>query len=159
MNYNKLQIGILTLSVLINGLLVYLFLLKGETTTSTDNRIALTLNESNREFVMAEMREFLESVQQINEGILKEDPTLIIAAGKKSGGSVIAHAPQGLMKSLPIGFKKMGFATHAIFDEFTHIDTKNFDSKQAQTKLNKLLNNCIACHKGYKINLKVSPHK
>ena len=145
---------LIVLSVLLNISLIYLFIFKGETTKTNDNRIAVVMTPDNTDFVLNEMRDFLESIQQINEGILNNDARKIIDAGKKSGGSVIDHAPKGLIKSLPIGFKKLGFATHNIFDEIKESAEANFIPKNTQIQLNKLLNNCTACHKSYKISTK-----
>jgi len=150
----KKPIVIITiLSVLLNIVVLYLFVIKGETVVSDDSRVALEMSDSNRDFVLEEMRDFLESVRKINEGILKEEPNLIIEAGKKSGGSVIDHAPKGLLKSLPIGFKELGFATHDIFDEIQKSAKNNFNPKESQSQLNILLNNCVACHQSYKIEI------
>lgn len=145
-------IGIAGISLIFNAILIYVFVFKGETHHSIDDRTELSVTSSNRDFVLLEMREFLESVQQINEGILNNNAEIIITAAKKSGGSVIAHAPNGLLKSLPVGFKKLGFATHEIFDEIAKNAENNFEPKQIQTQLNQLLNNCTACHKAYKIS-------
>ena len=76
------------------------FIFKGETTKTNDNRIAVVMTPDNTDFVLNEMRDFLESIQQINEGILNNDAQKIIDAGKKSSDSVIDHAPKGLIKSL-----------------------------------------------------------
>ena len=126
-------------------------MIKGNTVPSKDNRVAIALSESNKDFALAEMRGFLESVQKINEGILNNNPDLIISGGKKSGGSVIAHAPKGMMKALPSGFKKLGFSTHALFDEIAKDAESNFDPKQTQNQLNNLLHKCTTCHQTYKI--------
>ena len=142
----------LILSVILNITLIYIFVYKGEITTSTDNRTELQMSDANRDFVLLEMRDFLESVQQINEGILNNNPELVIKAAAHSGGAVIAHTPQGLLKSLPIGFKDLGFATHAIFDEIEANAKQDFDPIKTQKQLNDLLNNCTACHQSFKIS-------
>ena len=143
-------------SIILNIILIYIFVFKGETVEANDNRTELTMSESNRDFVLLEMRDFLESIQQINEGILNNKPELIIKASKHSGGSVIEHAPKGLLKSLPMGFKELGFATHDLFDEIALNAEQNFDPKQTQNQLNSLLNNCTACHRSYKIQASFS---
>jgi len=142
---------IATISILLNIGLIYMFVLKGATVESNDNRVAIEMTENNRAFVLAEMRDFLESVKEINEGILNNNPELVIKAGEKSGGSVIAHAPKGLMKTLPVGFKQLGFATHDIFDEIAKKAKENYQPKETQQQLNALLNNCTACHQAFKI--------
>jgi hypothetical protein len=148
----KKRLLILTvLSVILNIGLVYVFLIKGETVKSSDNRTAIVMTEGNADFVLTEMRDFLESVQQINDGIIQNDPKKIIEAGKKSGGSVIEHAPNGLIKTLPLSFKKLGFKTHDLFDEIKAGAESDFGPKRTQIQLSQLLSNCIACHSSFKI--------
>ena len=146
-------------SLLINLSFCYVFLIKGNTIPSNDHRITLKMSEDNRDFVLLEMREFLESVQQINKGILDKNAQALIDAGTTSGGSVIAHAPKGLLKSLPIGFKKLGFDTHDIFDQIKNTAQNDFNPITAQQQLDMLLTNCIACHKTYKISSQIQELK
>ncbi len=144
----------LIISILINILLIYVFVIKGDTAqTENDVRTTILVSQANEDFVLDEMRDFLESIQKINQGILENNASLVIEAGEKSGGSVIAHAPKGLLSALPIGFKQLGFATHDIFDEIAKTANKDFSPKQSQEQLNKLLNNCIACHRSYKLGV------
>ena len=140
-------------SILLNLGLIYLFLIKGSTVKSTDSRIAIELPQEHQDFALKEMRDFLESVQQINEGILNNDATKVINAGKKSGGSVIDHAPKGLLGKLPAGFKQLGFGAHDLFDEIAVSAEKEFNPKTSQMQLNTLLNTCTACHSSYKFVL------
>jgi predicted ester cyclase len=66
---------------------------------------------------------------------------------------VFDHAPKGMLASLPIGFKKLGFATHDFFDQIADSIKGHQDYKQTQQQqLSHLLNNCVACHKVYKID-------
>ncbi len=99
------------------------------------------------------MRGFLESIQKFNEGIAKNDPTIIEKVGQESGSYKVDGVPKGLVKSLPLGFKKMGFETHELFDVMAKMAQENYDRQQTQEKLNQLLNNCVACHKTYKISV------
>jgi len=141
-------------SILLNLFLIYIFIFRGETVKTDDGRTEIRLSENNRDFALDEMRGFLESVQQINEGILTENKEIIIEAGNKSGGSVIAHAPKGMMKALPSDFKALGFSTHGLFDEIANDAKENFNPPHTQKQLNSLLNNCVACHQTFKIGLK-----
>jgi hypothetical protein len=149
----KTIILITILSLALNVGFIYLFIIKGNTVKSEDNRIAISMSKDNSEFVLEEMRVFLESVQQINLGLLNNDSSLIIKAGKTSGGSVIEHTPKDLLGSLPIGFKTLGFKTHGIFDDITNSARDNFDKKETQKQLNDLLNTCVICHKSYKVSV------
>ena len=136
---------------ILNIALVYVFIFKGETVDLKDGRKGIPLNKPNKDFVLDEMRSFLESVQQINEGIIKNDKSLVIKAGEKSGGSVIDHAPQGMMAKLPMDFKALGFATHAVFDEIAESARNNFEPAQTREQMAKLLGNCVSCHKQFRI--------
>lgn len=152
----KIIIPITIVSVLLNIGLFYLFFIRGEKVElQQDNRTAITISLENKEFVLKEMRTFLESVQQINEGITENNPNKIILAGQKSGGAAVHHAPQGLLRKLPVGFKKLGFSTHDLFDEIAEDAQNNFNQNQTQRKLNKLLNNCVSCHATYKFEVPV----
>jgi hypothetical protein len=141
-------------SILLNIGLVYLFVFKGEVIQLENNRQAIVISEENKEYVLAEMRSFLESVQQINQGILEENPELIIKASNNAGNVMAGKTPKGLMGKLPISFKKLGFATHDLFGQISQETKDHFDVKKTQKKLNLLLNNCVTCHRTYTIRTK-----
>ncbi len=149
-----LTLLLLTLSLLANGILVYKFFYQGEKVLiRKDGRSEIKMSAENREFVMSEMRGFLESVQKINDGIAKNDPELIAAVGGQSGTCKVNTVPKGLVRSLPFEFKQMGFETHQLFDEMSQMAREKYDRRQTQMKMNELLNNCVACHKTYKITV------
>ena len=81
----------------------------------------------------------------------KNDPEIIAKVGQQSGTCKVDAVPQGLVKSLPFEFKRMGFQTHELFDVMAKMAKKKYDRQLTQEKLNQLLNNCVACHKTYKI--------
>ena len=140
------------LSLLLNAGLLYVFFYRGDkAVVSPDGRTEIKMPEENRAFVMKEMRGFLESVQQINEGIAKNDPKIIAKVGNQSGTCKVNQVPQGMIRSLPFEFKQMGFQTHELFDEMAKMAKENYNRQQTQEKLNQLLNNCVACHKTFKI--------
>lgn len=150
----KITIILLLLSIFLNIGLIYKFFYEGEKVVlAKDGRSEIKMTGENREFVMTEMRGFLESVQKINEGIAKNNPEIITKVGQQSGTCKVDVVPQGLVRSLPYEFKQMGFQTHELFDAISKIAKKNYDRQQTQEKLNQLLNNCVACHKTYKISV------
>ena len=138
-------------SIILNIVLIYLFVIKGSTFESKDTRTGIKMSESNKEFVLDEMRTFLASIEQINEGLLENNPQTIIDAGLISGGSVIENAPNGLLKTFPIGFKTLGFSTHQLFDDIVSSTKQEFNKTKIQKKMDLLLKNCVSCHKTYKI--------
>lgn len=150
----KLAWILLLISLIANALLVWFFMFRGEVVEVKGQRKAIMMSEANREVVLDEMRTFLSHVQMINQGMLENDPEKIIKAARGSGMGVEKNVPQGLIKSLPIEFKKMGFATHDIFDEIADSAALNYNPTTTAKQLNRALNNCVACHQVYQIKAK-----
>ncbi len=140
----------LSLSLLLNIALIYFFVFRGDVIVLEDHRQAIVISKENKEVVLTEMRSFLESIQEINQGLIDNNVQMIIDAGTKAGNGVVEKVPKGLMRKLPIAFKRMGFATHDLFDEISQDAKDHFNAKKTQEKLAELLNNCVACHKTYK---------
>ena len=145
----------LFLSLATNLFLLYFFLVKGEThPLKNDTRTGITTTFADKEFVMTEMRSFLESIKEINEGIASNQPEKIVKAAEKSGGAATEHAPPALLKVLPLSFKKLGFDTHDRFDEIAKLAKENYNREQIQQKMSEVLNNCTSCHSSYKFEVK-----
>ena len=118
-----------------------------------DGRQALMLTPVERDFVLAEMRLFLSSVQAITEGVSKEDMSQVINAASKAGAQAAQGGPTSLAGKLPLTFKKLGRATHKKFDMLA-LDAKQLgDPQYSLQQLSELMNNCVACHSTYKINI------
>ncbi|WP_292009712.1 cytochrome c [Chryseobacterium sp.] len=148
----KVLIGVLFLSVFFNVILIGKFVFLGTTEAKTpDGRTEIKMTKENREFVMAEMRTFLESIQSINVGLAEKQPSKIFPVSEQSGTCKVDSVPNSLIKTLPFGFKTMGMETHALFDEISKMSRENKDQEEIQKTMNRLLNNCVACHKTYKI--------
>lgn len=129
----------------------YKFVFEGSVERSEDMRLALQLTEHEKNFVLAEMRAFLASVQQITEGAVKDDMYLVANAGRAAGASNAARAPGSLMGKLPLGFKRLGFATHSAFDELALDAEQLGDKEHALKQLSDLMQNCVGCHAAYRI--------
>ncbi len=151
MNMKKASIILAIIFFLSTLFLIYFFVFRGSVIESEDHRVIIQLSEPNKDFALKEMRGFLESIQQINEGILNKDTDQIYNAARKSGGEVVDQTPQGMMGSLPIGFKKLGLSVHGKFDMIADSIRANNDFIFAQREMNGLLNSCITCHRTYKI--------
>ena len=131
----------------------YKFILQGNVTQIDDNRAAIKLTKSERELVLFEMRVFLESVQQITNGIANDNMPTVVTAARKSGKEAAVAVPGTLIGKLPIGFKKLGFDTHAKFDALALDAEQLGDSSHSLSQLNVLLENCVACHSAFKFEV------
>ena len=141
---------VLILGVAAGGL-AYAFLIKGETVAATDGRQALLLPPGERDLVLSEMRQFLETVQIIIAAG-EEDMASVVKAARKVGFAAQQGVPASLMKKLPLDFKQLGMATHKAFDQLA-VDAQDLgDKQQVMEKLGELMNNCVACHRIYRID-------
>ncbi len=136
---------------LIAGALAYKFILSGDTELAADGRKTILFEESERTFFLNEMRNFLIAVQQISDGIEKDDMDQIVAAAKKVGSGDLAHVPAGIMGKLPLAAKKMGLSTHRAFDQMAMDAESLGDKDHTLSQLNKILPTCTACHSLYRI--------
>lgn len=150
---NKKCLVSTTLLVLIIAAGFYKFIIQGSTIESTDGRAEILLTDSERNFVLTEMREFLSSVQQINQGLAIEDMTLVAEAARKSGKAAQTGVPGTLIGKLPISFKKLGGDTHAKFDELAMDADDLGDASHTLEQLSTLMKNCVSCHEAYRFSL------
>ena len=142
---------VLLLLVIAGG--IYKFIFQGSASEGTDGRMAIHLTSGERDLVLTEMRAFLESIQQVTKGIAADDMNLVAEAARKSGKAAQAAVPGTLVGKLPIAFKKLGFDTHAKFDQLA-LDAEEFgDSEHAMSQLSTLMENCVACHAAYRFNI------
>lgn len=139
------------LSIILAG--IYKFIFQGSVIEDRDNRTAILLDEAERNFVLAEMRTFLASVQQITEGVGLEDMAIVSQSARMVGNAAQQGAPGTLMGKLPIGFKQLGHDTHTRFDQLA-LDAEDLgDASHSLSQLSELMKNCVACHETYKIQL------
>lgn len=151
MNKKCLLIIALLLLVIAGGAYQYIF--QGSVSAHVDGRTAIYLYAGERDLVLAEMRQFLESVQKITEGIGGNDMELVAEYARKSGRAAQGGMPGTLVAKLPAGFKKLGFETHQRFDQLA-LDAEAFgDGDHALSQLSTLMQGCIACHAAYRLDI------
>jgi len=127
------------------------FIVLGNTTKGTDERTAVLLGESERRLVLEEMRGLLAATQQVVEGLSSGDMKQIDQAATAVGMQATSTMDVALKAKLPLEFKKLGFATHAAFDEIAAMARSGRDTASIQRKLADTMNNCIACHASFQI--------
>jgi hypothetical protein len=142
---------ILLLSIIAGGF--YKFILQGSTMQSKDERITILLEDNERNLVLAEMRAFLSSIQQINQGLSNNDMKLVAESARRSGKAAQGAVPGTLVGKLPIEFKKLGGDTHAKFDQLA-MDAEDLeDNSHTLEQLSVLMQNCVSCHAAYRIDI------
>ena len=148
----KIVYILLLVSLGINGFFYYKFFLRKPQASASkeDTRREIVVPKEGKDFVMGEMRTFLEGIQMIYKGINENDPAPIIQAGLTSGTAVGKRAPQGLMSYIPQEFRSLGGATHRLFDKIALDAQEHFNADSTRVQLSQQLINCTACHKMFK---------
>jgi len=134
----------------------YKFILSGEVVATADGREAIVLEPAERDMVLAEMRQFLESIQAISEGIVNDDMAAVVNAARPMGTAAQQGVPGSLVRKLPLGFKTMGFDTHTQFEQLALDAEQLGDGEYALGQLVELMQNCTACHAMYRFETAAS---
>lgn len=150
----KFAWALVAILFVLSAAMSYIFIIKGETIAASDGRTAIILPEGERDIVLSEMRMLLEAVQGILSAVDKDDMEAVSQQAKKVGFAAQHDVPASLRKKLPIAFKKMGMATHKAFDQLALDATDLGDKNQVIQQLGTLMQNCVACHAAYRIEVK-----
>ena len=119
--------------------------------TSGDARQAIALDAAERDFVLHEMRGFLQSVEGIVGALAADRVGEAHEAARKSGMGVMHSVPPMLRKKLPKEFMMMGRATHEAFDALAEEAKSMGDKAVVLKQLEAILNTCNTCHASYRL--------
>lgn len=145
----KLSWGLVIVLSLIVALFGYKFTV-GQVQPSDDGRKAVMLTKDERNALLLEMRNWLQSSQGILAAASEKDFAGVIKSAKASGMAAEADTPGSLFRKIPVEMKALGFGTRKKFDEIA-ADAEEFkDSNQIVSKLSVAMNNCVACHATYR---------
>ena len=133
--------------------LAYVLVFTGTETIKmpNDNRITVKYAADLQELVLSEMRDYLEVINEIQQGMADNNPELIIKAASRQGQASLAETPARLLKLSPLACKQMGFQGHDLFQAIADSVKLNYNPKTTIKQMVQLTNNCIACHRTYKI--------
>ena len=155
----KLCWGLSALSITVVAVMAYMFVIRGNVSESDDGRTAITLSAGERDLVLAEMRDFLESVQSIVAGLAENDMAAVAASAKVVGMANFQGVPTTLMAKLPLDFKALGRSTHQAFDALAMEALDMGDQKVVLARLGKVMLNCTSCHAGYRLDIEGADRK
>ena len=137
-----------------NRILLILFF--GLITTSAlaeeaDKRQILTITETQRGYVLEEMRALLAGTQIILEALSKDDMTAVAQQARLLGMGMAQKAEDQLKGALPKEFMQFGMAVHQDFDQIAADAESVKDSKHTLRQLSDSTGKCVACHATYQI--------
>lgn len=118
-----------------------------------DKRQTITLTAAERDFVLMEMRAFLDNVQGIVAAIADDKPKDAAKFARGSGMGATHGMPPGMMMKMPPEFRMLGMDTHKRFDALAMEADSMADKQGMMRQLAGLLANCSSCHAAYRIAL------
>ena len=125
-------------------------------TPSKDGRVAVQFPEKLKEHTLANMRDHLNRLAQIQEALGKGeyDKAGNIAETHLGMSSLQMHGAHEVAKYMPKGMQEVGSSMHRSASQFA-IAAQNAsatgDVKPALLALSKTTQACVACHAGYKL--------
>jgi hypothetical protein len=142
--------------VIIAIVLAYIILFMGTEMVKLpdDNRILVKYEPDLRDLVMSEMRDYLEVINEIQQGLAENNPDKIVKAATRQGKISLEETPVRLLKLSPLACKQMGFKGHDIFQAIADSARVHFSKATVNRQLAELTNNCIVCHRTYRVESK-----
>lgn len=133
-------------------LLAVIFLpLAHATQEDPDKRTTVYLDAEERNIVLAEMRTFLSTLQQITQGVATDNMQLVETAAKTMGQDASGGVSLSLIFKLPLSFKLFAADTHQQFDQIALDASSLADRDHTLEQVSVLMQNCVACHAMYRI--------
>jgi hypothetical protein len=128
------------------------FFVRGQTRVAPDGRTTVLLASDERNLVLTEMRDMLETVQIVVDGMKAGDLKQVAQAARASGMAAAADVNPTLMIKLPLEFKELGLSVHKRFDEIATAADSGANREQLLAKLSTQLSACVSCHAGYRLD-------
>ena len=126
------------------------FFVKGWTAPSTDGRTEIVLEPSERDLILAEMRELLKAVSGVVLGLGDSLPGQAGMAARAVGMHMAVDVNPVLMGKLPLAFKQLGMSIHQDMDGLADAAAAGETSQQILKRLATITSRCTTCHDMYR---------
>ena len=123
----------------------------GITAKGIDGRQTVLLSDSERDHVLSEMRDLLDSVMQITAALARPDNAAVSKIAGAIGSRGMAGESPALIAKLPLDFKTAGANMHAGFDQLAFAARGGASQARLTTMLSEQLGACVACHASYRV--------
>ena len=123
----------------------------GWTTPGTDGRTGIILAPSERDLILAEMRDLLKGVNGVLTGLgdSEEKREQAEQAARSVGMSMAADVSPTLMAKLPLAFKQMGMSVHRDMDGLADGIVAGEPLPKILSRLSSITTRCTTCHDMY----------
>lgn len=130
------------------------FFVQGWTTKGTDGRTEIVLAASERDQILAEMRQLLKAVDGVVRGLGEAEPDRkqVEEAARAAGMQMAADTSPVIMAKLPLPFKQMGMSIHQDMDKLADAIVQNETPQQILRRLSSMTARCTTCHDLYRFS-------
>ena len=116
--------------------------------TPADQRQEVSLNPTQKAFVLGHMKNMLETIARINRHLASQQPERVAQLVKEMQQESQKQKPKGIGKSFPDGFRSISKQMNMHWKELM---TPTSDVGKVNGKMADILNQCNACHRSYKL--------
>ena len=127
------------------------FFVRGWTSETSDRRTAIHLAPSERDLVLAEMRQMLHSVHNLVTGLSAGDRKIMEQAARASGMAMAVDVNPIIMAKLPLVFKHQGMSVHRDFDALADTIAQGADQATVLRNFTGITARCVGCHASYRL--------
>lgn len=144
----------LALIVIVQCLLIGALISPGATGETADAREPAPRTEAEKAFVFDQMRLFLASIAEIQDGLGSGDMDLVAreAAARGRKANVTLARPPSLASKESEAWKMMMGSARAGFDRIAEEANVRAPTAQINKTLADTMRNCVACHQTYRIS-------
>jgi hypothetical protein len=133
--------------------MAYFIVVPGNVRPHADGRSVVLLTSDERNKVLGEMRGLLETVQAVVLAATEGDMQAVSAAASAAGMAAAKGESAALIGKLPIEFMSLGMGTHKAFDALALTAQGTDDPLVVLSELGAIMDNCTACHAGYRFGI------
>jgi len=113
-----------------------------------ENREHVTLNDTQKTYVLGHMKTMLEAIAQINQHLADQQPERVAILVKDMQKASHQSKPKGLGKSFPDGFRAF---SRQMNQHWKTLMTPTSDISKVNREMSNILTQCNACHRSYKL--------
>lgn len=117
-----------------------------------DNRIPISVTDSERNHVLAEMRTFLQGLHNIFHALARKDMKAV-AVEARPLGKVLHNMPPGMRERVPLAYVEMGWGLHEVFDVIARDAEAKADPTLTLSQLAEAMSYCSGCHDTYRLQV------
>lgn len=141
---------------LIGAVAVGWLFINGWTTKGSDGRTEIVLAPSERDFVLTQMRQFLQAIHAVLADVGATDSHQAFkaaeAAARKVGMGSDEDVNPAILAKIPLAFKQMGMSVHHEFDGLADGIAQGETVPQIIRRLSIITSQCTACHEMYRFS-------